>query len=459
MLVFGCVFGLLLTAAAQTAAPPAGQQTAPPASAGGALAQASAPSPDIEPRVRDAVQALQDAEQVPPPASQPAPAAGATLNPGIDFSSIVASNALPPVSTNATGGGFEKLNFQNAPLQQVLSFLADAAGLVINSRVPLNGRVTLITPRPMSAQEVAKRLNEALAENGYGAFLQDDLTLKIDTADNIKRMYGQIGRTADPKEIPNTDELVTWVLPIKYVDANQLVQTLQPLVFQGMSMYVSQGANSIVVQDRLSHIHRMAEIISVLDTSLAVSPVIKVYTLQYADAKALATEVQALFQPQGGRGGGGGVGGIGGALGGLLNFGGGFGGGGGGGGRGGGGGGGRSDRNLKDNFAPVDSQEVLAKVASLPITSWNYKDDSGTRHLGPMAQDFHGAFGIGTDDKTITFLDEGGVALAAIQGLNQKLTDKDAKFQALEKEISELKTLIQTLAPKSGGGLVGRSGN
>ncbi len=121
---------------------------------------------------------------------------------------FVAGKVASTTSTSATGGGVEKLNFQNAPLQQVLSSLADAAGMTINSKVPLNGRVTLVTPGPMTRQDAAKQLNAALAENGYGAFLQDDLTLKIDTADNIKRLYGQIGRATDPKEILNKDETI-----------------------------------------------------------------------------------------------------------------------------------------------------------------------------------------------------------------------------------------------------------
>jgi hypothetical protein len=121
-----------------------------------------------------------------------------------------------------------------------------------------------------------------------------------------------------------------------------------------------------------------------------------------------------------------------------------------------GGGLGGSDRNIKTNFAPVDVQTVLARVAAMPITTWNYKADLAKRHLGPMAQDFYGAFGIGQDDKTITFLDEGGVALAAIQGLNQKLEDKDAKIQALEKEVSELKALVEALARKSNGDVANR---
>lgn len=104
-----------------------------------------------------------------------------------------------------------------------------------------------------------------------------------------------------------------------------------------------------------------------------------------------------------------------------------------------------SDRNSKEDFSAVDSRHVLDKVLSLPISEWKYKvDENGGRHLGPMAQDFHAAFGLnGTDDKHIATVDEEGVALAAIQGLNEKLNEKDAEIQSLRKELDEQKTLNQ----------------
>ena len=107
-----------------------------------------------------------------------------------------------------------------------------------------------------------------------------------------------------------------------------------------------------------------------------------------------------------------------------------------------------SDRNAKENFKPVDNQAVLAKVASLPVTEWNYKtDQAGVQHIGPMAQDFQAAFGLdGKDDKHISVVDEGGVALAAIQGLNQKLQEKDAKIGELEKRLDELEATVKQLA-------------
>jgi hypothetical protein len=105
-----------------------------------------------------------------------------------------------------------------------------------------------------------------------------------------------------------------------------------------------------------------------------------------------------------------------------------------------------SDRNAKENFKPLDSRAVLDKVAALPITRWNFKKDTASEHIGPMAQDFHAAFGVGSDDKHIATVDADGVALAAIQGLNQKLEErlkeKETKISALERRVAEIEELL-----------------
>jgi hypothetical protein len=98
-----------------------------------------------------------------------------------------------------------------------------------------------------------------------------------------------------------------------------------------------------------------------------------------------------------------------------------------------------SDRNLKANVEAIDPQTILARLLATPITTWSYKSQAASiRHIGPMAQDFYAAFSVGEDDRHITDIDEGGVALAAIQGLNQKLEEaissKDAQIAALESE-------------------------
>src|SRR5262249_17870051 len=63
---------------------------------------------------------------------------------------------------------------------------------------------------------------------------------------------------------------------------------------------------------------------------------------------------------------------------------------------------GASDRNAKEGFADVDAEAILAKVAALPLSTWRYQADrEGATHLGPMAQDFHATFGLGSDDRHI----------------------------------------------------------
>ena len=98
-------------------------------------------------------------------------------------------------------------------------------------------------------------------------------------------------------------------------------------------------------------------------------------------------------------------------------------------------------------------------LAALPITTWNFKELHDGRHIGPMAQDFYAAFGLGRSETTITSVDPDGVALAAIQGLNQKLEEQVAaqkvelkgkgdRITELERRLSALEELIQPKVQK-----------
>jgi hypothetical protein len=133
-----------------------------------------------------------------------------------------------------------------------------------------------------------------------------------------------------------------------------------------------------------------------------------------------------------------------------------------------------SDRNAKKNILPINGEEVLEKLAAVPIARWNYKweNDSDVPNIGPMAQDFKHAFYPGRDDKSISTLEFDGVELAAIQGLNQKLekraktleqelTRKDSEMEKLQGKVADLQSqldklqrAVARLADKSAGTLV-----
>ena len=110
-----------------------------------------------------------------------------------------------------------------------------------------------------------------------------------------------------------------------------------------------------------------------------------------------------------------------------------------------------SDRNKKEKFLPVDVQEILTEVVKLPIETWNYKQqDAQIRHIGPMAQDFAAAFGVGEDNLHINMVDANGVNLAAIQALYKMLQEKDAQIGALRADLDDLKQqLVESKATTS----------
>jgi hypothetical protein len=105
-----------------------------------------------------------------------------------------------------------------------------------------------------------------------------------------------------------------------------------------------------------------------------------------------------------------------------------------------------SDRTKKQNFVAVVPRDVLERVASMPVSTWNYTaQDPSIRHMGPMAQDFHAAFGLGEDERHITTIDTDGVLFAAVQGLNEIVQENKALIAQLQEQNAELRDRLERL--------------
>jgi hypothetical protein len=105
-----------------------------------------------------------------------------------------------------------------------------------------------------------------------------------------------------------------------------------------------------------------------------------------------------------------------------------------------------SDRSAKDNIALIYPQAVLQSVTELPISTWNYTaQGDAIRHIGPTAQDFYAAFGVGEDNRHISTIDADGVALAAIQGLHEIVREKDAQINDLQQRVDDLEARLSSL--------------
>jgi len=104
-----------------------------------------------------------------------------------------------------------------------------------------------------------------------------------------------------------------------------------------------------------------------------------------------------------------------------------------------------SDRNAKANIRGLDDQAILDKVRELDIARWQYKDTLDADHIGPMAQDFHAAFGLGNTDTGISTLDTSGVALVAIQALasrNEKLEQQNQELKIRNEQLEQQDQLL-----------------
>lgn len=98
-----------------------------------------------------------------------------------------------------------------------------------------------------------------------------------------------------------------------------------------------------------------------------------------------------------------------------------------------------SDVNSKENFRDLSDEDVLTRMAQMPVREWNYKaQGSAIRHMGPTAQDFHAAFGLGEDSLRISTIDADGVALAGVKALEFRTRDLRDQGSAIRELVEAL---------------------
>ncbi len=105
-----------------------------------------------------------------------------------------------------------------------------------------------------------------------------------------------------------------------------------------------------------------------------------------------------------------------------------------------------SDRDRKDHFATVDVQDVLERLAAMPVFTWSYRnEDPSITHMGPTAQDFFAAFGLGADERHIATIDADGVLIATVQALYERVQQQDARLQELERSQAMLLQRLEAM--------------
>ena len=202
--------------------------------------------------------------------------------------------AAPPAATPAMAKGEIRLNFQNASLADVLTYLSEAAGFIILQDAPVSGTVNVVSKQPVSVEDAIDLLNSVLVDKGYIA-IRNGRILKIVSRTGAQKLDIPVMAGSDPTQIPRKDGMVTQILPVRYVDATKLVENLRPLLSLDATLSANEASNALLLADTQTNIHRIAEIVHALDTSVSSISAIRVFQLQYADSKSLANVLTQLF--------------------------------------------------------------------------------------------------------------------------------------------------------------------
>jgi hypothetical protein len=101
-----------------------------------------------------------------------------------------------------------------------------------------------------------------------------------------------------------------------------------------------------------------------------------------------------------------------------------------------------SDRNAKTRITPLNPQAVLSKLTALPVTQWAYKTTPEVSHIGPMAQDFYVAFGLGADATHLAPGDLASVAVVGVKALHHMIKVRDAEIAELKQRLAALEGIV-----------------
>ena len=294
--------GLMASSSAQDApgnnnAPPPPNNGTAGATTGPEAGSLPPPPPEIVAAISDAVRADIATTTATNGVAEKAATESPVILPGQSKPAVpeeVQPSFIPPAQAGGTNNPNDiQLDFRNAPLEMVLNYLSDAAGLIIVLDTRINGNVT-VKGSHLTTDEAVDLLNSVLNKNNYAA-MRNGRTLTIVDKNDAKTRDIPVKTGNDPEEIPKNAEIVTQIIPIRFVEARQLVSDLTSFVSPQATVVANEAGHSIVITDTQQNIRHLTEIIKAIDSSAQSETEIRVFRLKYASPIDVAAELASIF--------------------------------------------------------------------------------------------------------------------------------------------------------------------
>jgi len=187
-------------------------------------------------------------------------------------------------------------NFKNADLDLVLTALSKTLKMTFIKETTVEGKLTAVSDRPIKRNRAIAFLNSALIRYNVAAVEIGDI-VKIVTLEDAKRLNHSIRYGSDPDKLTLGDNIITQVIPLQYLDANQVKKELNDLTSKTGQFLLNTRANVILLTDTESNVKRFLTIIKQLDQAVQEVLKVKLYRLKYAGATELAAAIDQLFAP------------------------------------------------------------------------------------------------------------------------------------------------------------------
>ena len=252
------------------------------------------------------------------PAFTTAPAATTTVATPVETPQVFDYTPSTTASLSTNGIVF---NFRNAALSDVLTYMSDAAGYTILLNAPVNSRVTVISTHPMTKEKAVDVLNSVLNQSGLAAIVGDNDTLTIMSKNEAIHADIPINQGNKYTDLSKSAEIITQIIPIRFVDAQQLVVDISPFISSQAIIVANQAGNSVIITDTKANIRHLMQIIASIDSSAEMQTAVKVFALKHANPNDVVAMLSGVFPSTtggaqtisfggfgGGRGGGGGGG-------------------------------------------------------------------------------------------------------------------------------------------------------
>lgn len=218
---------------------------------------------------------------------------------------VLAGDALAQTGPAANRGpappadeGLVQLDFNDVELSVVIDTIARLTGknFIYDDRV--RGRVTIVSPTKVTVDEAYRVFESVLQVKGFTTVEGPGGALKVIPLREAKE--SPVDTRTTPRPTPNVDRYVTRLIPLRYIDAEAITNTLKPLASKDASMVAYKPTNTVILTDAASNIRRILAILEAIDVE-TYKEELAVIQLRYADATTLAEQLSEIFQAETGQ--------------------------------------------------------------------------------------------------------------------------------------------------------------